>query len=185
MKADLYLKFLLFIAVLLIIPLLWANKLEFDLAQFTTIWYKTGIDLAKILFGFWLANIFWAQIKKRDDESIKWEIWRQAGRNMLGAVDILRKIADIDNDSFEEAHRYFKEGYYQLVDISNCANDVQRADFRDALLTFRGGVGSNMADLLQMMEEGRILCGKTLDNKTRKILDDVESLFVASLPQND
>ena len=177
MKVDLFRKFFLSFVVLLIIPLLWVNKLEFDLAQFTTIWYQTVVDLAKILFGFWLAEIFWAQIRKHDDESRKWKSWRQVGRRVVDAIDTLSKITEIDNDAFEEARRRFTEGYYQLVNISDRANDVQHADLKAALLRFRGGIGSNMADLLKMMEEGKILCGKTLDDKTQKILNDIKNLF--------
>lgn len=108
----------LFVIILLstifLISLIWHDEITIDNVLFANEYYKTIIDIGKILFGFWLANILLQNMQTKELVTFYMPQWEEQISRLIKALILLKTVPGDSNVNLKELTEQLRDSDMKL-----------------------------------------------------------------------
>ena len=164
-------------------------ELTIDWEGFTEEWYRTLVDIGKLLLGFILINIFWENYKKLELASeknairtIKHNKWRvYCSETNTALVNLKESITNNNRVEFQKARESISKHLTLLTFLSDSTPREIKSEVIsriDALiLDFNRGPRLALEHILKSISEGTIIPGRHLSQDDQDCFQKSENYF--------
>jgi len=177
---------LLFITVLLFlvltwIPCFWKYEVGFDKGAFANEYYKTIVDIGKILFGFWLANIFLKRSQTKEFLQRIHQQWQEKARHFNQVITILEGAplnADIDIEELSEQIRDDDIGLCYLSELISGQEDRDKLGLLgNVAFEYKEEVHGHVKEILSLLETGEMIGLKPFSDKVVENINSIKDFL--------
>lgn len=162
------------------IPIFWPNSIKIDKPKFAISYYKTLVDIGKILFGFWLANILLKSVRENQLINHYQNEWENVTKILHKSITDLLKVSEVMSkkyvDDLEENIRNSHVKLDYLADIVSVRlSNYDIGDFGSFVYKYKNEMKKHVQKILMSFDNGEILPLKHLDkdveNSIYELLD--------------
>lgn len=185
-KIHLWFILLIFLIVLLFPQFLFKSKTEISPEKFSEEWYKECFEWIRLLFTFWIANIFWKNLEKEKENNNDLNIFREnIVQTFLDVKEILTNILIKDevvyriinnNDDFEINRKKLLEKIDYLIPSIEYINIyiLPKANYNHSWLVFIDFT-IRLVPIIKLLQSqlysGNLTNGNTLTNEMSDQID--------------
>ena len=165
---------LVFFLVILIlwIPLAWKHELILDKELFATEYYKFLVDIGKILFGFWLANIFFQRTQAKEFVLHFQQQWQDQKTTLLDSLKTLEIIPKSKDISIKDLKAKIELSDIKLSYLSEVISSYTYKDKLGSLgsisYEYKEDLHKHIKRILEALEKGEIIMLRPLDDEVIK-----------------
>jgi hypothetical protein len=173
---------LLIFLILFWIPVFWKADVKLIKESFANEYYKTVVDIGKILFGFWLANIFLKKSQTREFTLRIQQQWQEKIINLHRAILLLESVPDNPDISIKGLTERIRDNDIGLCYLSELISEHGDRDklglLGDIAFEYREDIHNHIKKILESLELGEIICLRPF---SKEISEDInlikEKLF--------
>jgi hypothetical protein len=170
--------------LLLWIPLFWRDEVILDKAKFATEYYKSFVDLGKILFGFWLANIFLQKTQISEFVQHIYQQWKVQTALLLEGIQTLEMIPknhDIDIKSLVSKIRACDIRLRYLSElISSYPSKDKIGEFGTITFEYEEYLHNHVKRILESLEQGETIALRPFNNNMIQSIDVLKTKLQTS-----
>lgn len=165
---KIFLGFILFLVLVGWVPLLWHGQIKFSKSDFSTEYYKFMVDVLKIIFGFWLANIFYKRIQERDFSQRITQQWLAEKMVLLESIETIENIPnsmDIEiQDLILKIETCDSKLCFMAEQILSYSDKDRLGDIGNLIFEYKENLHRLMLRILSSLRKGEIILLRPLDS---------------------
>lgn len=173
--AHILLTALLILIVFFWIPIFWKSDVQLDKDLFATEYYNTVVDIGKILFGFWLANIFLNKSRTSEFAQRIQQQWQEKRINLHQAILRLENVPNNSDINIKELSERIRDNDIGLCYLSEIISGHEDRDKLGLLggvaFEYKENIHAVIKKILELLEFGEIIYLRPF---SKEILEDID-----------